>query len=223
LGRQRAARQRYGPPVPTYAACLIDVYETVLSVDFVRHTSSLAELAGVDANSFRAAVGPWGRAVTDGSTSIRCTLKQVLPGLGCDVDDDRLDQLVDADRQLLQDLVVLHEDTEPFLEAMRTKGVRTAFVSNCADNTRPLLTGLGLSALVDAVVLSCEVGAAKPDPRIYKIALDRLGVDAHEALLVDDQQRFCDGAKTVGMHAVLLDRVGDAGHIAGLADLAAHF
>jgi HAD superfamily hydrolase (TIGR01509 family) len=209
--------------VPTYAACLIDVYETVLSVDFVRHTSSLAELVGVDADSFRAAVGPWGRAVTDGSTSLRGALKQVLPDLGWEVDDDRLDQLVDADRQLLQDLVVLHDDTEPFLETMRAKGVRTAFVSNCADNTRPLLTGLGLSAMVDAVVLSCEVGAAKPDPRIYEIALDRLGVDAHEALFVDDQQRYCDGAAAVGIQAVLLDRIGDAGDIAGLADLAAHF
>ncbi|MGH3306767.1 MAG: hypothetical protein ACRDOX_03675 [Nocardioides sp.] len=37
--------------MPPYAACLIDVYDTVLSVDFTRHTSSLADLAGVDAEA----------------------------------------------------------------------------------------------------------------------------------------------------------------------------
>ncbi len=44
--------------VPPYAACLIDVYDTVLSVDFTRHTSSLADLAGVDADAFEWPLGP---------------------------------------------------------------------------------------------------------------------------------------------------------------------
>jgi putative hydrolase of the HAD superfamily len=150
-------------------------------------------------------------------------LKDVLWALGSDVDDAQLDRLIVADGQLLHDLTVVHEDTEPFLGTLREKGIGSAFVSNCSEDARPLLEGLGLSGLVDHMVLSCEVGAAKPDPQIYEIALDRLGVDAPEALFVDDQQRYCDGAAAVGMHAVLLDRVGDSGDIAGLADVAARF
>lgn len=211
------------PDVPTYAACLIDVYDTVLSVDFARHTGSLAELAGVDADAFRVAVAPWGRAVTDGSASIRSALKEVLRDLGSHVDDDRLGQLVDADRRLLHDLTVLHEDTEPFLQTMRTKGIRTAFVSNCADNTRSLLTGLGLNDLVDVLVLSCEVGAAKPDPRIYNLALELLEVEPHQAVFVDDQQRYCDGAAAIGMRTVLIDRFRGAGESSSLTELSGLF
>jgi putative hydrolase of the HAD superfamily len=217
------ADPRYGRCVRTYAACLIDVFDTVLSVDFARRASSLAELAGVDAVAFAEAVGPWGQAVMTGGSTIRSALNDVLRTLGSDVDDAELDRLVVADGRLLHDLAVVHEDTEPFLETLRDKGVRTAFVSNCSEDARPLLEGLGLSGLVDDMVLSCEVGAAKPDPQIYEIALDRLGVDATEALFVDDQQRYCDGAAAVGMHAVLLDRVGDAGDIARLADVTARF
>ncbi len=101
--------------------------------------------------------------------------------------------------------------------------MRTAFVSNCADNTRPLLEWLGLDSLVDELVLSCEVGVAKPDPRIFEIALDRLGVAAADTLFVDDQPAFCDAAAALGIRAVLIDRVGGAGEVSTLAELSAYF
>ena len=81
----------------------------------------------------------------------------------------------------------------------RACGIRVALVSNCMENTRPLLSGLGVSALADAVVLSCETGCAKPDARIYRQALDQLGVRAGAAVLVDDQPAFCAGAAAVGI------------------------
>jgi len=51
----------------------------------------------------------------------------------------------------------------------------------------PLLAELGVDALADTMVLSCEVGAAKPAPEIFQCALDRLGVTADAAVFVDDQ------------------------------------
>jgi hypothetical protein len=90
--------------VSTYAACLIDVFDTVVSVDFAQRASSLADLAGVDADAFTAAVTPWDEAVTIGSSTIRSVVKEVLRNLGSDVNDERLDRLVAADVQLLRDL-----------------------------------------------------------------------------------------------------------------------
>jgi putative hydrolase of the HAD superfamily len=209
--------------VSTYAACLIDVFDTVVSVDFAQRASSLAELAGVDADAFTAAVTPWDEAVMVGSSTIRSALKEVLRNLGSDVDDERLDRLVAADAQLLRDLSVVHEDTEPFLETLHEKGVRTAFVSNCSESARPLLEALGLSDLVDELVLSCEVGMAKPEPQIYEVALHRLGVDPRETVFVDDQQRYCDGAANLGIRTFLIDRTDGTGEISGLVDLAVHF
>jgi len=53
-----------------------------------------------------------------------------------------------------------------------------------------------LTPLVDDVVLSCEVGHAKPDRMIYQEALRRLSAAREQTLLIDDQQSYCDGAAT---------------------------
>jgi FMN phosphatase YigB (HAD superfamily) len=81
-------------------------------------------------------------------------------------------------------------------------------VSNCDHTTRPVVERLGLPRETDEVVLSFEVRAAKPDPRIYQVALERLGVAAREAVFVDDQARYCDGAAELGIGTFLLLRDG---------------
>ena len=206
-----------------YAACLIDVYDTVVSVDFSRFVASLAERAGVDAADLAVGIGAWEVPVSDGRATIAEAFEDVLRTLGSPADAALLDDLVAADLELLHELAVLHADTVPFLESLRASGVRTAFVSNCADNTRPLLDHLGLAALVDELVLSCEVRAAKPDPAIFREALRRLDVAPERALFVDDQQRFCDAAAALGIAAVRIDRFDGTGSAATLTELTPYF
>ena len=200
--------------MPPYDACLLDVYETVLSFDQVRHLDLLAQRAGVPPDDFVAAADAWSGRVTDGRASFAEAMAAVLDGCGSDADPA---DLVALDRRLTRELAVLHPDTVPFLETLRAAGVRTAFVSNCNEHTRGLLDDLGLSCLVDELVLSFEVGVAKPDPKIYRIALDRLGAAPERAVLVDDQQAYCDAAVGLGMAAIRIDRRG-GGDIASLAE-----
>lgn len=54
----------------------------------------------------------------------------------------------------------------------------------------------------DAIVVSAEVGLVKPDPAIYKLACDKLGVAPEEAFFIDDVPRFVAGAQAVGLQAV---------------------
>ncbi len=56
--------------------------------------------------------------------------------------------------------------------------------------------------LFDVCILSYEVGLVKPDPRMYKLVAERLGVIVNECVMIDDQQRHCAGAVSVGMQAV---------------------
>jgi putative hydrolase of the HAD superfamily len=84
--------------------------------------------------------------------------------------------------------------------------MKIAIVSNCTENTRPLLVRLGVDTLADALVLSCEVGAAKPAAQIFQCALDRIGVTAKAALFVDDQAGFCAGSVAVGISTVQIVR-----------------
>jgi HAD superfamily hydrolase (TIGR01509 family) len=209
--------------VTRYPACLIDVYDTVLSVDFGRFVAGLADLAGVDPADLSVAVSAWEAPVSDGRATLAEALADALRACGSTADATLVDSLVAADRALLRELAVLHEDAVPFLASLRTAGVRTAFVSNCADNTRPLLEELGLAALVDELVLSCEVGVAKPDPGIFHEALRRLDVAPEEALFVDDQPSYCAAATALGITAVRIDRFRGGGAATSLADLAPYF
>lgn len=206
-----------------YAACLVDVFGTALSVDFERYNAGIAERAGVDPGAFVDSVQLWAAGVMEGSTPMAAALEQTLRGCGAAPDAELISDLVRLERALIHDLVVLHDDTVPFLERLRESGVRVAFVSNCADNTRPLLDALGLTELVDELVLSCEVGAAKPAPAIYEEALARLDVVPAQALFVDDQQAYCDGAVAIGIRAVRIDRMGGSGEVTLLSDLIGHF
>lgn len=54
----------------------------------------------------------------------------------------------------------------------------------------------------DTVVLSSRVGLIKPSADIYRLALSQLGVDAHEAIMIDDVERNVQGARDVGMQGV---------------------
>ena len=55
----------------------------------------------------------------------------------------------------------------------------------------------------DAVVLSGDVGIAKPDPRIFKLICKNLGVETHEAIMIDDLPDFCEGARAAGLQAIV--------------------
>lgn len=55
----------------------------------------------------------------------------------------------------------------------------------------------------DDVVLSGDVGFAKPDPKIFELICERLGVSSKEAVMIDDLPEFCEGARTTGMSAIV--------------------
>jgi len=63
--------------------------------------------------------------------------------------------------------------------------------------------------LFRVVVDSCEVGMRKPDPRIYRLTCEQLGVDPSRAVFVDDLQENVAGANAVGMRGVLFTTTGD--------------
>src|SRR5204863_7203228 len=97
-----------------------------------------------------------------------------------------------------------YEDAQPALRALREGGLRLVVVSNWDCSLPDVLERIGIAPLVDAVVASAVVGAAKPDPRIFHAALERAGCRPGEALHVGDSVTAdVEGATAVGIHAVL--------------------
>ena len=80
---------------------------------------------------------------------------------------------------------------------------QTALLTNAFDDARAALTErFGLGAVFDPMIVSAEERVMKPDPRIYEIALERCGVAAAEAVLVDDFPHNIRGAREAGLQAV---------------------
>jgi len=93
---------------------------------------------------------------------------------------------------------------ESMVEAVaraRAAGIRTGLVSNSWGNTGYKRTRFG--ELFDAVVISAEVGLRKPEPEIYLLAADRIAVPPAECVFVDDLLPNADGARAVGMEAMV--------------------
>jgi putative hydrolase of the HAD superfamily len=95
------------------------------------------------------------------------------------------------------------------LARLRADGARLAVVSNWDVSLHHVLERTGLRRLVDAVVVSAELGVAKPDPAIFRAALERLGADADGAMHVGDSlEADVTGARAAGLDAVLVVRNG---------------
>ncbi|HEY4410991.1 MAG TPA: HAD family phosphatase [Acidimicrobiia bacterium] len=94
---------------------------------------------------------------------------------------------------------------------LRARGLRTAVVTNSFTEVTALWRArIDIDALFDTVVDSCEVGVRKPDPGIYRLALERLGgIDPGDAVLLDDFEVNVAGARAMGLHTILVG--ADAG------------
>ena len=163
-------------------------------------------LAGVPPEAMDAEFRRLEPALTDGRLSLSEAYARIMRACGTEPEPGVVVSVADKSRELLLASARLYDDVLPFLRMLRARGVRTAIVSNCDENTRDLLVELGVAALADALVLSCEVGAAKPAGAIFHRALDQLGVAAEAAVFVDDQPRYCAGAVALGVSAVQIVR-----------------
>jgi putative hydrolase of the HAD superfamily len=104
---------------------------------------------------------------------------------------------------------VLEPEAETALALAREAGLATAVISNSNGTIADILAGLGLVRHLDFVVDSACVGVEKPDPRIFRIALDRAGLEPAEAAYMGDLYSIdVLGARAAGLTAVLMDPGG---------------
>jgi putative hydrolase of the HAD superfamily len=119
--------------------------------------------------------------------------------------DDVLDALLGAIR------FRAYPEVPDVLARLRAGGARLAVVSNWDVSLHDVLERTGLRPMVDAVVISAELGVAKPDPAIFRAALDRLGAAPDGAVHVGDSlEHDVAGARAAGLEAVLVARNGVA-------------
>ena len=120
--------------------------------------------------------------------------------------------LGDALYTTMLDQWVAYLEAPAVLTSLRERGVATAILSNVGMDPRGVLQRTGLAGLYDAEVFSFEVGVVKPDPAIFAIAAERLGLPAHELLMVGDTVDDDGAAAHLGMRTLILPRTRGTTH-----------
>ncbi|PUA39581.1 hydrolase [Paenibacillus elgii] len=101
----------------------------------------------------------------------------------------------------------LFEDVEESLPAFKEKGLRLGIISNFAPTLRSILEYKGILHHFDPVIVSTEVGLEKPDPAIFRLALERAKLEPEEVLYIGDHERNDIWAPAqVGIDAVKIKR-----------------
>ncbi len=97
---------------------------------------------------------------------------------------------------------IMHLGLIEYIRRLRDSGLKTAILSNSSLSLYDEVERHHLSGFFDEVLCSEEAGMMKPDPAIFNIMLERLGVEAGEAVFVDDRAYNVKGAAAVGMTGI---------------------
>lgn len=103
----------------------------------------------------------------------------------------------------------IYPDVLPALERWRRMGIQLGVVSNFDSRLDLVLKALNLKQFFTSVTIATQTGAAKPDPQIFAVALQKHHCNAQEAWHIGDSfKEDYQGAKAVGMRSILLERTG---------------
>ena len=202
-------------------ACVFDAGGTLIHPDWPRLAALARETAGreFEAEEMRRAFGemlkcaggqtPTGRVINQSGR--HWTFRAMYGGLG--LDEATCESLVSGiDRAHSERNVWCLPDQEAsrVLEELKREGLRLAVISNTEDGrASDALETAGLASYFELIVDSHLVGCKKPDPAIFRLALERLGVEAGEAAFVGDSYASdALAARDAGMRAILLDPLG---------------
>jgi putative hydrolase of the HAD superfamily len=144
--------------------------------------------------------------VYDAAIFVRYT-RRIIEGMGGR--GDRLDavaQEIYAEWAACRHFV-LYDDVAPTLRALSSRGIRVGLISNSHRCLESFQAHFALDGLIAGAVSSSEHGYLKPHPSIFESALTLLGVDAAASVMVGDSlSHDIEGARRVGMHAILVQR-----------------
>ncbi|MFD4250302.1 MULTISPECIES: HAD family hydrolase [Amycolatopsis] len=98
-----------------------------------------------------------------------------------------------------------YPDTEAALKDTAAKGVKVGVLSNIAFDIRPAFAMRGYTDFVDEFLLSFEEGYIKPQPEVFRLLIDKLGVAPEDTLMVGDSEEADGGAKALGCAFALVD------------------
>ncbi|WP_198011720.1 HAD family hydrolase [Desulfurococcus amylolyticus] len=138
-------------------------------------------------------------------------VKAILLVLGLDIGWQAMRQAIDAYEEASGSYMPrVDPDARDVLKTLKENGLKTMIVSDTSfsgSSVKKMLSNVGLGEYVDLVITSADTGFLKPNPRIFKVGLEKLTVNPWEAIHVGDScSRDVIGALLTGLRPVLLAR-----------------
>ena len=200
---------------------LFDAFGTLVRLEppGPRLRAELKRLAGIDvtedaaAAAFRAEIAYYRDHHLEGSDERSLSeLRDRCAGvLAASLELEGMDRGALREAMLTSIRFSAHPDAAPALRELRTRGLRLIVVSNWDHSLPEVLREAGLLPLIDGVVASATVGAAKPDAEPFSAGLELArSAPAHALHVGDSLEHDVLGARAAGIHAVLLERGGGA-------------
>ncbi len=119
-------------------------------------------------------------------------------------DDALADRL--AHETVYEQQLEMYDDSMQVVKEMRAAGLRVGIVSDAWPSLDRRYRMLGVREHFDPFVISAQVGTTKPDPRIFRVALEQIRLPAERVFFVDDWPDCVRGAVELGMHGAVIER-----------------
>jgi putative hydrolase of the HAD superfamily len=193
-----------------YKAVIFDLFGTLVKNFTVQqHEGTLGQMAAILTAPRKEFVRLW-----YGTFYMRClgelktpeeNVEYVCRKLGITTQKDLVEKAATIRHTLTKDTMIPLPGAIDMLSSLNKQGIKVGLVSDCSSEVPRIWPDTPFSDIFDITVFSCTEGVKKPDPRIYKLAVDRLGVNPDDCLYIGDgSSNELTGAKAAGMHPVLI-------------------
>ena len=187
-------------------AVVFDLFETLVDYDDARSrefSAEVARLCGREPEEFHQF---WREGRPARETG---PMAPYLSALG--IREEEMQEFLESRRAFAREVLSRpRRGAVETLRELRGRGLRTGLITVCSEDTVDVWPETPFAGLFDAEVFSCACGLRKPDPRIYQLVCDELGVQSTEAIFVGDGANDeLAGAERVGMRAILIHRSGE--------------
>jgi len=195
----------------TIKAVLFDLYDTLVysnTKKFQDKVRQCACICHVTETDYQRA---WQSLVVDSNLGkyprTEARVKTVMQILGVPIQQENIDLVTKLEHRFLESGILLFDDTIPTLSALQEKGIRLGLVTNASPSVHLVLSNLNIKRHFQSIIISSEVGYRKPDLEIYRIALDKLGINTKDTVFIGDgNDRELEGAYTLGITTIMIKR-----------------
>jgi len=193
-----------------YKAVIFDLYGTLVNniprsenEKFFAEVGSVFKAPGEDI--YRLWSDIWEHRAGGFFKSTEETFKFICEKLGISVPNAKVKYAAQLNHDFLERMVIPRPYAVEVLTHLKSESIKTGIITDCSAGTVKYWKKVPFSHLIDVPVFSCQVKLLKPDPGIYLLSAERLGVVPHNCLYIGDGgSQELTGAAEVGMHPVLI-------------------